>query len=108
MSLSARCASEAVGRLARTRPAPTARKLMRITFSHRFIGGDANMAMSAVRGKIRRSRRDPESADRRALRRVPNLREDSRYPPRSEEHTSELQSLMRSSYAVFCLQKKNT
>src|SRR3546814_8116669 len=25
---------------------------------------------------------------------------------RSEEHTSELQSLMRSSYAVFCLQKK--
>src|SRR3546814_7683757 len=26
--------------------------------------------------------------------------------PRSEEHTSELQSLMRNSYAVFCLQKK--
>src|SRR3546814_19005421 len=26
--------------------------------------------------------------------------------PRSEEHTSELQSLMRISYAVFCLQKK--
>src|SRR3546814_4303680 len=27
-------------------------------------------------------------------------------PDRSEEHTSELQSLMRISYAVFCLQKK--
>src|SRR3546814_9086589 len=27
--------------------------------------------------------------------------------PRSEEHTSELQSLMRISYAVFCLKKKN-
>src|SRR3546814_5395889 len=27
---------------------------------------------------------------------------------RSEEHTSELQSLMRISYAVFCLQKKKT
>src|SRR3546814_2772626 len=27
---------------------------------------------------------------------------------RSEEHTSELQSLMRSSYAVFCLKKKQT
>src|SRR3546814_9475996 len=27
-------------------------------------------------------------------------------PVRSEEHTSELQSLMRISYAVFCLQKK--
>src|SRR3546814_8398199 len=28
------------------------------------------------------------------------------YLPRSEEHTSELQSLMRISYAVFCLKKK--
>src|SRR3546814_1076242 len=28
--------------------------------------------------------------------------------PRSEEHTSELPSLMRISYAVFCLKKKNT
>src|SRR3546814_694723 len=31
-----------------------------------------------------------------------------RLQPRSEEHTSELQSLMRISYAVFCLKKKNT
>src|SRR3546814_3576316 len=29
-------------------------------------------------------------------------------PVRSEEHTSELQSLMRISYAVFCLKKKKT
>src|SRR3546814_8130433 len=29
-------------------------------------------------------------------------------PGRSEEHTSELQSLMRISYAVFCLKKKTT
>src|SRR3546814_6879367 len=29
-------------------------------------------------------------------------------PRRSEEHTSELQSLMRTSYAVFCLKKKQT
>src|SRR3546814_5605497 len=29
------------------------------------------------------------------------------YAIRSEEHTSELQSLMRISYAVFCLKKKN-
>src|SRR3546814_5359594 len=28
------------------------------------------------------------------------------FPGRSEEHTSELQSLMRTSYAVFCLKKK--
>src|SRR3546814_2825924 len=31
----------------------------------------------------------------------------SQSPTRSEEHTSELQSLMRISYAVFCLKKKN-
>src|SRR3546814_8188412 len=31
----------------------------------------------------------------------------SMFDQRSEEHTSELQSLMRISYAVFCLQKKN-
>src|SRR3546814_10742983 len=31
-----------------------------------------------------------------------------RREPRSEEHTSELQSLMRISYAVFCLKKKKT
>src|SRR3546814_2798307 len=31
-----------------------------------------------------------------------------RHDARSEEHTSELQSLMRISYAVFCLKKKKT
>src|SRR3546814_6775758 len=31
----------------------------------------------------------------------------ARAADRSEEHTSELQSLMRNSYAVFCLKKKN-
>src|SRR3546814_1117219 len=31
---------------------------------------------------------------------------DGAWVPRSEEHTSELQSLMRISYAVFCLKKK--
>src|SRR3546814_3870588 len=42
----------------------------------------------------------------------PNLRPKpavnrEEWPQRSEEHTSELQSLMRISYAVFCLKKKN-
>src|SRR3546814_4198806 len=32
---------------------------------------------------------------------------DKNHRPRSEEHTSELQSLMRISYAVFCLKRKN-
>src|SRR3546814_7903756 len=37
---------------------------------------------------------------------APVNRIDNSYGDRSEEHTSELQSLMRISYAVFCLKKK--
>src|SRR3546814_5223466 len=39
--------------------------------------------------------------------RAPFLAHPNRSSTRSEEHTSELQSLMRISYAVFCLKKKN-
>src|SRR3546814_7794947 len=39
-----------------------------------------------------------DCADQKGVRRF--------FPVRSEEHTSELQSLMRISYAVFCLNKK--
>src|SRR3546814_6759175 len=48
---------------------------------------------------------DQDMADRD---RVISLRQRDRMAPRhrSEEHTSELQSLMRISYAVFCLKKK--
>src|SRR3546814_5086458 len=38
----------------------------------------------------------------------PGLRLVCKCGQRSEEHTSELQSLMRISYAVFCLKKKTT
>src|SRR3546814_7875403 len=38
---------------------------------------------------------------------LPSRSKSSINPVRSEEHTSELQSLMRISYAVFCLKKKN-
>src|SRR3546814_9648472 len=57
------------------------------------------------------------SADaRRRFRLRPSARADRAAPgaaarcgaDRSEEHTSELQSLMRISYAVFCLKKKKT
>src|SRR3546814_5839160 len=37
---------------------------------------------------------------------APKIGSRSKFPTRSEEHTSELQSLMRISYAVFCLKKK--
>src|SRR3546814_4736583 len=40
---------------------------------------------------------------RQPERRPPALEPEDRTPHRSEEHTSELQSLMRISYAVFCL-----
>src|SRR3546814_9005776 len=47
-------------------------------------------------GKLLRGMLSPATVERDHLR------------VRSEEHTSELQSLMRISYAVFCLKKKNT
>src|SRR3546814_3840706 len=47
-------------------------------------------------------RREPSPGRPRRADRVGKLRQ----PARSEEHTSELQSLMRISYAVFCLKKK--
>src|SRR3546814_3514506 len=37
---------------------------------------------------------------------IEHLKKGDMAKERSEEHTSELQSLMRSSYAVFCLKKK--
>src|SRR3546814_5578282 len=50
----------------------------------------------------------PEQVNNPEPRRVGQSPEDVEYGchERSEEHTSELQSLMRISYAVFCLKKK--
>src|SRR3546814_9189149 len=52
--------------------------------------------------RLRRRRPDTEQVQRNTTLRP------RRGIARSEEHTSELQSLMRISYAVFCLKKKNT
>src|SRR3546814_4187112 len=41
------------------------------------------------------------------LRQIAGIAVDGHDPGRSEEHTSELQSLLRISYAVFCLKKTN-
>src|SRR3546814_3680975 len=43
---------------------------------------------------------------RRVVQEFPASKEADLFANRSEEHTSELQSLMRISYAVFCLKKK--
>src|SRR3546814_4938438 len=61
--------------------------------------GGQGSAMRGAEGK--RERLDPE----RCVLGIQN-REIQRRARRSEEHTSELQSLMRISYAVFCLKKK--
>src|SRR3546814_1340923 len=74
-------------------------------------GSQASMRSTAAlscgrwRTKVRRMSRGIEpcgscTPPRRVSQRIHQL-------PRSEEHTSELQSLMRISYAVFCLKKKN-
>src|SRR3546814_8246221 len=59
---------------------------------------------------LHRRRRRPRPALARLPPRVPAPRSQARAGAiralRSEEHTSELQSLMRISYAVFCLKKK--
>src|SRR3546814_7483722 len=55
------------------------------------------------------SRRNSQRNARQQVSRRPYLyplRPNPAFLRRSEEHTSELQSLMRISYAVFCLQKK--
>src|SRR3546814_5512097 len=65
-----------------------------------FVGTDVPHEKSTVRRSGRH---------RRPYRLFPHPRAGSgQPPPRSEEHTSELQSLMRISYAVFCLKKKTT
>src|SRR3546814_2368391 len=50
--------------------------------------------------------RDGGYRDQARYRWAHNVAYQARDKPRSEEHTSELQSLMRISYAVFCLKKK--
>src|SRR3546814_3642669 len=67
--------------------------------------GAGNLDLSLALGLQRTNRALEIVADQRGIGTDQRLR--SRDDPfRSEEHTSELQSLMRISYAVFCLKKK--
>src|SRR3546814_6548185 len=65
-------------------------RLARLDRAKNFIEGVAAQARNGMTEMLQRS-----LFGKRTLR-----------PQRSEEHTSELQSLMRISYAVFCLKKK--
>src|SRR3546814_2829428 len=70
-------------------------------------GGDAGDQQGDDEKAANRPQEMPEEC-RRRRRRTTDLRGGERVEEaRSEEHTSELQSLMRISYAVFCLKKKN-
>src|SRR3546814_10825154 len=60
--------------------------------------GERRVSGERARALRRRPARAPGSRDQRR---------GGRAPYRSEEHTSELQSLMRIAYAVLCLKKKN-
>src|SRR3546814_7878764 len=75
--------------------------LFRSPLRHPYIrGGGADDGGGPRADDVHRHRRRP--GERHQLHRLPGRL------PRSEEHTSELQSLMRISYAVFCLKKKKT
>src|SRR3546814_7985450 len=65
-----------------------------------------SLSLGAAVDRGRRCRADrPDDRGREAARATLGQRQYG--VGRSEEHTSELQSLMRTSYAVFCLKKKN-
>src|SRR3546814_10774413 len=79
-------------------------------------GGDHLQMFRQIGGDVAMTRldlRDGEFQPASLLCTVLHRQSPSSRPPtvrrgRSEEHTSELQSLMRISYAVFCLKKKQT
>src|SRR3546814_4549389 len=77
------------------------RVLMNILCSYEFIGIEEIEVKIASRHPSEKTRGGTPSRYGQI-----RPRHKSRCPIRSEEHTSELQSLMRISYAVFCLKKK--
>src|SRR3546814_5240526 len=65
----------------------------------------SDVAEVASQIDVERARRAAERAEA-ALRAEQDVEAEAALRRRSEEHTSELQTLMRISYAVFCLKKK--
>src|SRR3546814_1496479 len=85
---------------------PAAHRLVVVKSAQHFVAGFSDLAAAIVLasggGPLET---DFRSIDYRHVRR-PIWPLDDLFGERSEEHTSELQSLMRISYAVFCLKKK--
>src|SRR3546814_3988054 len=77
------------------------------------VGLDKQDLLAGIRrrhgsGKTRRARSDDQNVGvSETMVITVGIDAFGRIAERSEEHTSELQSLMRTSYAVFCLKKKN-
>src|SRR3546814_5695528 len=69
------------------------------------FGGNGLAAALAGHGDVRQSRQHHAREKKSGFTKL-HVPFTSSVPMRSVEHTSELQSLMRNSYAVFCLKKK--
>src|SRR3546814_7687794 len=82
-------------------------ELLRIEIRDRYPFHDDGRGASRLEGRGRFPIRCGAEARRVLCRAIIGGLQGSERGVRSEEHTSELQSLMRISYAVFCL-KKNT
>src|SRR3546814_2241747 len=85
--------------LFRSRIEPSDEVIVRLAYTRGV--GRPNYSDLTPGGEISYEQNDDGTFDGSVSLGNPNLE-----PYRSEEHTSELQSLMRTSYAVFCLKKK--
>src|SRR3546814_1142945 len=89
------CASDLASERVRARSS----ERRRVATKRRLSASSGSVRVEAA-VRLAMSRQSPEVRFGFAVRRI--------MVTRSEEHTSELQSLMRISYAVFCLKKQNT
>src|SRR3546814_4282015 len=100
------------GKLEQLRTADPARRQDAFLTDTRLIAMPRLVTVGGARGgpvfeqKMIEARLGADGEQRVAAHRL-EVGRGGRAAARSEEHTSELQSLMRISYAVFCLKKKN-
>src|SRR3546814_9637710 len=74
--------------------------------AHLLMTGTGLTHLGSAEGRDKMHRAATEAAHQTDSMKMFLMGVDGGKPARSEEHTSELQSLMRISYAVFCLKKK--
>src|SRR3546814_10880227 len=86
------------------KPRPTSRsRIIRLAMVSPILWTSTNSSTTSAPSRVKKSLSGETKASTSSA--MPRLGVGSRCR-RSEEHTSELQSLMRISYAVFCLKKK--